>query len=78
MGRIDVSTTYWTWQIKLTASNSAKLKTITALSVDPGGNKLACYGMDWQFNEKPANPATKEGFLFVLDASNGAVVSGLL
>ena len=78
VGRIDVTSRMWTWQKKLTAQDSSTLTTVTALSVDPGGTKVACHGMDWQFTVEPANPATNVGYLFVLDASNGAVVSGLL
>ena len=79
VGKINVSTAMWSWQKKVTsAQDYTTFNTVSALSVDPSGTKLACHGMKWQFSDKPQNPATKIGYLFVLNASNGAVVSGLL
>ena len=54
------------------------LTTVSALSVDPSNTKLACYGMHWPFTNLPVGPNTKIGYVFVLDASDGAIVSGLL
>ena len=79
LGKINVSTAMWSWQKKLTsAQDYTTFDTVTALSVDPSGTKLACHGMKWRFFDKSENPATNIGYLFVLNASNGAVVSGLL
>ena len=78
MGKINVSTTMWSWQKKLTDQASSTITAVTALSVDPSGTKLACHGMDWQFTDAPTQPGTTIGFVFVLDVKNGAMVSGLL
>ena len=79
VGKLNVSTAMWSWQKKVTSTqDNLSLTTLTALSVDPTGTKLACHGMNWELKSKPVNPATNLGYLFVLNASNGAVVSGLL
>ena len=45
VGKINDSTTMWSWQKKLYLDPG--LTTITALSVNPAGTHLACYGYDW-------------------------------
>ena len=42
---------------------------VTAMTVNPSGTRLACYGrVSYGVN----------GYLFMLDTSNGAIVSGLM
>ena len=48
------------------------LTTITALSVDPAGIKLACHG----YSNTDEN--STKGYLFVLDTTTGTIVSGLM
>ena len=45
---------------------------MTALSVDPDGKKIACHGYS------ATNLTSKTGYIFVLDASSGALASGLV
>lgn len=49
------------------------LNVVTALAVDPAGEKLACHG----FSATIADTNTF-GYLFVLDTNNGAIISGLM
>ena len=51
VGKLNVSTAMWSWQKKLTsAQDNLSLTTVTALSVDQAGAKLACHGMNWQLS----------------------------
>ena len=55
------------------------MTTVTALSVNPSGNKVACYGSNWPFDDDLVYPTNSYyGYIFVLDATNGAIVSSLL
>ena len=45
VGKINVGTRMWSWQKRLYLD--PQLTTVTALSVAPSGNALACYGTEW-------------------------------
>ena len=69
----------WAWQKQLVENGgSQELTTVTALSVNPSGSKVACYGYDWPLIDSLISPSSKSGYIFVLDTSNGAIVSSLL
>ena len=59
----------WAWQKQFAETADQRIRVVTALAVDPAGAKLACYGSD---------NTGEYGYLFVLDTSNGAIVSGLM
>ena len=63
----------WVWSEQFKAIGYTKLTTVTALAVDPQGQKLACYGENTNLND----PDSVHGFLFVLDVTNGKAVSDL-
>ena len=75
VGKINNSNKLWSWQKQI---HSLYMNTVTALSVDPAGAKLACYGYWWEFDDYIVNPVSQNGYLLLLDAKNGAIVSKLM
>lgn len=63
----------WEWSQQFNAVGFTKLTTVTALTVDPQGQKLACYGENTLTNDIDG----KEGFLFLLDVATGKTLSDL-
>ena len=72
VGRIDIPTRTWKWQKQFAEGTQSLMTTITALSVDPSGLKLACHGYS------DTDDSSLKGYLFVLDTGSGALVSGLM
>ena len=73
VGRLDVDSSSWAWQRHFIAPGDT-MHTITALALDDGGTKLACYGYDSPL----VDDTSRVGFLFVLDPATGATVSGVM
>lgn len=48
------------------------------MALDSSGARLACHGMRWDFTDVIQNPTSKVGYLFILNASDGSIVSGVL
>lgn len=73
VGRINADSAQWVWQKQFLEPGDA-MHSITALSINPAGTKLACYG--W---ENPlVNLGATDGFIFILDPGSGATASGMM
>ena len=75
VGKITLGQNLWSWQKQL---RQEQLSTVTALSVSPDGAKLACYGMQWLYTTEPVSSTSDQGYIFILDAKNGAIMSRLV
>ena len=73
VGRIDLQKRTWTWHKQFAEKTEQKLKYVTALAVDPAGLKVACHG----YSGAELN-GSQIGYVFVLDAGTGTVVSSLM
>lgn len=74
VGRIKLSSRTWHWHKQLAKSDMEDLNIVTAIAVDPAGTKVACYG----YSSADLLADSTDGYIFVLDASTGMLVSGLM
>ena len=72
VGRINLANRMWAWQKQFAESVEEKLTIVTALAIDPQGMKIACHGYS------ATDTDSQVSYLFVLDTSTGAILSGLM